>query len=117
MRGADYMGPIPRVSRIARIAGGALGDQRRRPCRLERIENVRDVLSLRVNGVAHDVHVVAAAELERAAGAALLREADQNVAALRIDDLTGEFRARRTGAVAGDVALRARAGREVVDGA
>src|SRR5882762_1323717 len=83
----------------------------------ERIENVRDVLTLGMDGIAHDVHVVAAAEFERAAGAALLGEADQNVAALCIDDLACQLRAGRPRAVACEVTLCPRAGRKIDDGA
>src|SRR3954451_17546395 len=81
----------------------------------EGIENVRDVLTLRVDRVAHHIHIVAAAELEGSAGAALLGEADQDIARLRVDDLAAQLRTGRARAVAGEVALRARAGREVDD--
>src|SRR4051794_3205724 len=98
---------------LVSAVGRALGNQRCRPCRLERIENVRDVLTLRVDRIAHHIHIVAAAELERSAGAALLREADQDVARLRVDDFAAELRTGRTRAVSAEVALRARAGRKI----
>src|SRR6267143_1690705 len=80
---------------------------------LERVENMRDVLPLGVDGVAHHVHVVPATELEGAAGAALLREADQHLTGSRIDNLATQLRSGRARTVARQIALRARAGREI----
>src|SRR5438552_6032082 len=81
----------------------------------ERVQDVRHVLPGGVDAVAHDVNVVAASELERAAGAPLLREAREHRATLGIDDLSGELRPCRAGAEAAEVALGARTGAEVFD--
>src|SRR4051794_16977528 len=97
------------------MRGAGLYGPPRRRSGSERIENVCDVLTLRVDRVAHHIHIVAAAELERSAGAALLREANQDIARLRVDDFAAQLRSGRTRAVSGEVALRARARREIDD--